>query len=709
MNGRRGFPGARAHLPVGRLVGLLAGLLAVLAIALLLHRGTDNAPNGPTAQALNLYGFMGTAADALPYAPNRILVQISDAAMEPALSNLPLEKGSRVSQAKTGLDDLDDLAREAGVTDISRPYATRLGRDKAADAGADRWFMFRFKDVENLPGLADAIAALAGVQAVSLDWRVWPTIVPADPGFAANWGHDNRGQLPAYNWTGSHSHSGTGAGTVGFDADVPQAWDGAQGYGSAAVVIAIIDSGVDTGHTDLRLVDGYDFGDDDSDPDDDADGAGHGTCCAGVAAALNNGVGAVGVAPGCSIMPLKVADSAGFMYFSAVQGALYYAADHGVDIVSMSFGAPLKTDPATETALRYADQAGVVLLAATGNGNKSEIDYPASSRYVIGVGAASPGGDRKRSSSLVQELNAGVAADPNGTTCDGERWWGSSYGSAVEGAIDAVDLLGPTILPTCDIMGSGGFSVDDVEPFFNGTSCAAPYVAGVAALIRSAFPDDTSAQVRGKLLTSARDVVNAESGAGWDRFAGFGLVNAQAAVFGATAVAPSAAFSGAPLSGQAPLTTTFTDASTGAPTSWTWDFGDGGSSTAQSPSHTYTAAGTHDVSLTVTSAAGVHTVTQSGYVSVSAVAAVAAAVLEQNQPNPFNPVTRVGFNLPRACAVRLTVYNPRGRQVASLIEGDLPAGSHVATWDATGQPSGVYFCRLEAPGINETRKMTLLK
>jgi hypothetical protein len=69
----------------------------------------------------------------------------------------------------------------------------------------------------------------------------------------------------------------------------------------------------------------------------------------------------------------------------------------------------------------------------------------------------------------------------------------------------------------------------------------------------------------------------------------------------------------------------------------------------------------------------------------------------------------VAFNLPRDCNVRLTIYNTRGQQVAVLAEGSLSAGNHSVTWDATGQPSGVYFCRLEGPGINESRKMTLLK
>jgi PKD repeat protein len=81
---------------------------------------------------------------------------------------------------------------------------------------------------------------------------------------------------------------------------------------------------------------------------------------------------------------------------------------------------------------------------------------------------------------------------------------------------------------------------------------------------------------------------------------------------------PSASFSAAPTSGAAPLTVQFTDTSTGSPTAWAWDFGDGGSSTAQNPSHAYTVAGTYTVRLTVTNSGGSDTVTRTGLISVSA-------------------------------------------------------------------------------------------
>jgi PKD repeat protein len=80
---------------------------------------------------------------------------------------------------------------------------------------------------------------------------------------------------------------------------------------------------------------------------------------------------------------------------------------------------------------------------------------------------------------------------------------------------------------------------------------------------------------------------------------------------------PTASFTGTPTSGEAPLEVVFTDASTGGPTSWSWDFGDGGTSTAQHPTHTYAAAGTYSVTLTVTNEVASDALTRTGYVTVA--------------------------------------------------------------------------------------------
>ena len=589
--------------------------LFILALFAVSATAADNTAPRPFAPVQD--GFVPEAEVTLPYAADRLLVQFSPEAM--ARMVVPQEKGAVIDGAGTGLTSFDLLVEEAGVRRIERPYHLGKNMAKATAFGVDRWLMFHFDKVDDLPALAESLREDKNVDAVSLDWVAYPAAVPGDPMYPDHWGHNNTAQLHDLDWGGTYEHTlPNTVGTVGFDANAEAAWDASQGYGSSSVIIAILDSGVEAGHPDLRQVAGYDFGDNDSNPDDNSSDPGHGTACAGVAASMNNNLGSVGIAAGASIMPCKVADSSGSMYFSYIQDALYWAADHGADVISMSFGASISSDSATDTALLYAYNAGVTLLAATGNENASTISYPAINQYVIGVGAASPCGERKRSSSNWTEVNSGVNTDPNGYTCDGERWWGSNYGSTTQDDRGAVDIIAPTILPTTDLLGSAGYDSGDYSGYFNGTSCATPYAAGVCALIKSANPSWTPSQVRQQLVDTAQDITSVESGAGWDRYTGYGMVDAAAAVGGGGGpVAPTADFTGTPTSGEYPLAVAFTDLSSGGPDSWSWTFGDGGTSTAQNPSHTYTAAGTYTVTLSVSNTAGDDSRTRTDYITVT--------------------------------------------------------------------------------------------
>ncbi len=564
-------------------------------------------------------GFTDQGQKVLPYHPERILIQLTSRAFEDADVHFGRQKGAVSPTARTGLPSLDALCDAAGVRRISRPYIQVRNQTKANELGLERWFLLETDGSVDVGQMARRFESDRSIAAATVDWRAFPAAVPSDPLYNDHWGHNNTSQMVSYDWS-VHDHTGPTVGTVGFDSNAQAAWDEAQGYGSTSVVIAIIDSGVEAGHPDLSQVTGYDYGDNDSNPDDDSSQPGHGTACAGVAASqVNNGLGAAGIAPNCKIMPLKVANSAGSMYFSSIQNALYYAADNGADVASMSLGAAISTDSATDTALQYAYNAGVTLLAATGNENASTISYPAINQYVIAVGAASPCGERKRSSSNSSEVNSGVSTDPNGYTCDGERWWGSNYGVTTQDSNAAVDVIAPTILPTTDLLGSAGYDPSDYSMWFNGTSCATPYAAGVCALIKSAYPTYTPAQVRDRLTSTAEDVTSVESGSGWDRYSGYGMVDAAAAVGGGSPVGnpPVAAFSGTPTSGDAPVTVNFTDSSTNTPTSWSWTFGDGGTSSAQNPSHTYTAAGTYTVVLTASNAYGSDSETKTGYITIT--------------------------------------------------------------------------------------------
>ncbi len=83
--------------------------------------------------------------------------------------------------------------------------------------------------------------------------------------------------------------------------------------------------------------------------------------------------------------------------------------------------------------------------------------------------------------------------------------------------------------------------------------------------------------------------------------------------------------------------------------------------------------------------------------------------LEQNYPNPFNPMTNVKFQMPNAAFVKLTVFDILGREVSTLVNEQLEAGTYEVSWDASAYPSGVYFYRIKAESYSETRKMLMIK
>jgi subtilisin family serine protease len=425
------------------------------------------------------------------YAPDLVKIQLSAEAAGRA--NLP--EGLYEETARFNIDVLDRLMDTTGGTAIIRAH--RRVNDKAWEQaiGFDRWFLIRLNGKMSVEEALAAFKANPLIQDTCFEHYAYAQVTPNDNYYAQNWGHNNTGQGP-------------GGGGAGFDSNAPEAWDQQQGFGSPDIIIGIIDSGVNYNHADLddNCIQGYDYGSNDNNP---IDGNGHGTSCAGVAAGeTNNGIGVAGVAGGCKIMPIKVMDNSGNMSFTSITNAITHAADNDVNVISMSLGAEAGTDegdnPACDAALYYAYNAGCVILAATANSNTSSIAYPSNHTAVISVGAASPTGQRKSPSSS-----------------DGQNWWGSNYGVNIQDDPKAVDIMAATILPATTMNGS--YSTN-----FNGTSCATPYAAGVAALILSKDSGLTPAQVRQAIVSTATDMT-IDGGAGWDRYTGYGLINADAA------------------------------------------------------------------------------------------------------------------------------------------------------------------------------------
>ena len=151
------------------------------------------------------------------------------------------------------------------------------------------------------------------------------------------------------------------------------------------MTIAIIDSGVDYTHPEFsgRIVPGYDFSDDDSDPFDGNVSGSHGTACAGIAAAAgNNGIGMAGVNWGASIMPIRVADQNGNFQASHVADGIYFAVDSGAHVISLSVSLSQGTTY-LEQAITYAHLSDVLIFAARGNDDDTVDLYPSSYSDVI--------------------------------------------------------------------------------------------------------------------------------------------------------------------------------------------------------------------------------------------------------------------------------------------------------------------------------------
>jgi len=283
----------------------------------------------------------------------------------------------------------------------------------------------------------------------------------------------------------------------------PAAWDVTTG--STSVTIAIIDTGIDEGHPDLasKVVAGYDFVSDDSNPHD---GNGHGTHVAGIATAItNNTIGVAGVDWNARIMPIRVLNDAGSGYSSDITEGINWAYQHGAKVLNLSLGGPGYSQ-SMQDAVTAAHTAGSLVVAAMGNDNTSTPSYPAAYYNVLAVAATGP--------------TDGKASYSNyGSHCDiaapgGDMGWYH----------DPAGIY--STMPTYDVYLTTHYSYYKNYDYLNGTSQASPYVAGLAALIFGLDTSLTPDEVQQIIEDTAVDL----GATGWDVYYGWGRINAAAAV-----------------------------------------------------------------------------------------------------------------------------------------------------------------------------------
>ncbi len=274
-----------------------------------------------------------------------------------------------------------------------------------------------------------------------------------------------------------------------------KAWSTGTGKGAT---IAVVDTGVDMTHPDLRanIVPGHDFVDNDSDPSDQF---GHGTHVSGIAAAVaNNGIGVAGVAPGARIMPVRVLDASGSGSDSVIDEGIRYAADHHADVINLSLSDGVAVEDVTgdarASACDYAWSKGSICVVAAGNDGLFRTEWQNAKAVIV----TATGPDNSQAS---YATSVGFAA----------------WGIAAPGGEDDQGQASQEILSTW-------WSKDGKRyAYAAGTSMAAPHVSGALAILRGLGLSPQRAVDR--VLGTATNI-------GSSFTFGHGLLNVEAAVAG---------------------------------------------------------------------------------------------------------------------------------------------------------------------------------
>ena len=679
------------------------------------------------------------------YIPNEMVVKLS-------LNTTGVNVIKSNDIALTGKTSLDVLNERYKVSKFSRqfpdcpPPPARVMptmEDTAPTEDMTKYYIVEFSEKFNLKEVMTAYRANEYVEKVEAI-GVHPSLelIPNDPYFASDqWnfkdGTDN-------------------------DIDATDAWE--LETGDATVIVGDLDTGVQYNSRDLGglspytsgnvwindaeyngtpgvdddgngYIDdwvGWDFvdgaapcwpGEDCNTPDNDPiDFNGHGTHVGGIMGAItNNNVMVAGLAGGWNasqndpangvkVMACRIGWSAphpvygyevGYVRMDYAAEAIYYAVNKGVTAINCSWGS--SNSGGLGAAVTYAVNNGVVVVHAAGNDGNSVADYLGTRTDVLNV-AATDSSDVKASF--------------------------SNYGTWVDIAAPGVDILST-------------YSVHynpNYVAWASGTSQASPHVCAAAALLRSYVPDLTRQEVF-DLIVNYADNIDAQN-PGYVGLLGGGRLNVFKSLD--AAIAPSVTVI-QPNGGEVlyigqhyditwdafdnvAIESTLVDYSVDSGLNWTRI-----ATLVGNPGvFTWTVTGPPSdqcrVRVTCYDMVGVSGSDNSdddfcppyapsadgstpsrGMKIVGPDDVPVTTALYQNAPNPFNPQTRIPYALSENSHVRIDIFNVRGQRVATLVDEFQTAGHKTVQWNATNVASGVYFYRLRAGTVTQTRKLTLMK
>jgi len=390
-----------------------------------------------------------------------------------------------------------------------------------------------------------------------------PEVLTAEPQIIVPKQPSYHPQDPLYPQQWYLNHSGGSNLAPSSHIDVEKAWDITRG--NRSVVVAIADDAIDVNHPDFqgtgKIVAPKDFKDKDFIPLPSGSGESHGTACAGIAVAEENGQGIVGVAPGCALMPIR---TSGYLDDTSIEELFDWAIENDASVVSCSWGAATVYFPLslrqraalTRAATEGRGGKGCVIVFAAGNANRpihgtifergwtnellrGPTDWLSGFAVhpdVIAVSACTS--LSKKAAYSNWGTNISVCAPSNNAP---PGMWFEKTGFI--GTAPQVNAPTPgNGVFTTDLLGVAGYEVGDFVRSFGGTSSACPVVVGVAALVLSANPDLTAAQVKRILQNTADKIVDRDADSqlgmrlgtydtnGYSQWFGYGKVNAFKAV-----------------------------------------------------------------------------------------------------------------------------------------------------------------------------------